>query len=109
MLQEIRPFQQAPPRKEGARGRKRGKTTILTSDQTFEEVRAEQEIRDAKQSAAEKRKEATAARKEAAALKKLTIAAKRAAKAKPETAPGRVSKRRKTVATYADISNSEEE
>lgn len=54
VLQNIRTFQQAPPSKEGARGRKRGKTTILTSKDSFEEVRVEKEARGAKQLATEK-------------------------------------------------------
>lgn len=43
ILQTIRPFPQATPRIETTRGRKRGKTTILTSDESYAEVRAERE------------------------------------------------------------------
>lgn len=98
VLQAIRPYPQAPPRKEGSRGRKKGKTTILTSDDSFEVARAEREARDAKQLATEKRKEIRAAKKEAALLKKLTVTAKKAAKANEKrtvSAPQRASKRSK--------------
>lgn len=106
MLQEIRPFQQAPPRQEGSSGRRTQKTTILTSDEFMAEAQAQQDNRDAKATAAEKRKEKAAARKEAALLKKITGTAKKAAKTKPTSAPvpapARVSKRRKTVASYVE-------
>lgn len=69
--------------------------------------------KDAKELAAKKRKENAAAKKEAAILKKVTTAAKKSGKRKatietPVT-PARVSKRRKTTASYADISDSDME
>lgn len=110
VLQEIRPFQRAPPRTESGRERKKGKSTILTSDESIQEVRFEKEAR-AKQAAIAKRKAATAVKKEAATLKKLTAAAKKAAKNKAASAsaPARVSKRQKTATRYAEESNSGEE
>lgn len=108
ILRDIRPHQQAPPRKTATRGRKRGKTTILTSNESYEEVRAEQQARDTKQLAIEQRKAAAAAKKEAATLKKLTAAAKKAI-VKPTSTPARVSKRRMTVASYADVEYSDVE
>lgn len=115
MLQEIRPYPQAPPRKEASRGRKKGKTTILTSDESFEAARAEQEARHVKRLATEKRKENRAAKKEAAFLKKLTIAATKAAKIqktsnkRTKSAPHRASKRSKKDHNYAEYSNSDDE
>lgn len=63
VLRDIRPHQQAPPRNESAKGRNRGKTTLLTSDTSFEQIRSEKEARDAKQSAIEQRKLAATAKK----------------------------------------------
>lgn len=113
-LKNIRPFPQASPRKVGTRrGRKPGKTSVLTGDEAFNEIQAEQDARDAKQTATEERKAASAAKKvakkDAAAMNKMIKAAKKALKG-PEV-PKRVTKRRKTApsTSYAERSNSEEE
>lgn len=103
ILEDIRPFQQAPPRQEGSSGRRKQKSTILTSDESLAEAQTLQDKRDAKTAAAEARKQKTAARKEAAVLKKVTADLKKAAKTKPTTdQPARISKRRKTVASYVE-------
>lgn len=79
ILQTIRPFPQAPPRIETTHGRKRGKTTILTSDESYAEVRAEREreTRDAKEKAKEERKANAAAKKVASAAKKWLLLRKK--------------------------------
>lgn len=82
LLTTLKPFPQAPPRKEGARrGRKPGRTSILTADDSFAEIEAEQAVRDAKQAATDKRKATAATRKEAVAAKKLATAVRKAVKA----------------------------
>ncbi|XP_043474300.1 MFS-type transporter clz9-like [Leptopilina heterotoma] len=64
LLEVIKPFPKAPPRKNGSRrGRKQGKTCILTSNETFEEIQAEDKARRAKETAAESRKAVSAAKK----------------------------------------------
>lgn len=104
VLQTLKPFPQAPPRKEGARhGRKPGKTTILTADESFEEVQAEHEARNAKTAAVAARKAAAAAKKEAVAAKKLATAIKKATKKQMESAPKRISQRRKTVTAVSYV------
>lgn len=81
ILQAIAPFPQAPPRTKARRGRQPGKSTILTSDTSFEDIENRYDERNAKIAAAAARKEAAAKKKAAAAEKKAAIAAKKAAAA----------------------------
>lgn len=111
ILQSISPFPKAPPRKTARRGRQPGKSTILTADESIEEIEKQHEDRHAKKSAAEAKKKATAEKKVAAAEKKSAIAAKKlatAAKKKPQVK--RLANQRKSVAdelNYAEMSDSE--
>lgn len=112
-LEEIQPFPKAPPRKP-AGNRKQQKSAILTDDVHFQEVEETSAQKEAKKAAAENRKSKTLARKKAAEEKKVTAAAKKLAKemvakqkttkqtAKRTSEPSRVSKRRKTVASYIE-------
>lgn len=110
------PFPQAPPRSGVNRGRKPQKTAILTEDETFNEIRAAQEVRDEKKKKVEERKIAAAAKKadiaakkEAAKIKKLVAQAKKAME--QQQVPKRVNKRRQTTVSknYAEQSGSESE
>lgn len=110
ILESIKPYPKASARKEGPqRGRKKGKTEILTSNESFEVIAADQNARDEKKAAIESRKLAAAAKKFAIAEKKIVTAAKKMAattkkeaKEKPPAqAPKRISQRRMTVATVS--------
>lgn len=115
LLTTIRPYPKAAPRTEQRRGRKRGKSTILTSNESFEEVESEHLARESKKTLAEKKKEAREEKKKEAALKKVEIAAKKLvaaqkkkkeAKASTSSAPvpARIRQRRATAAVveYAE-------
>jgi hypothetical protein len=114
-LESIKPFPKAPARKTTTRGRKPQKSAILTADDTFEEVQAQKEAKEAKETAKMQRKGAALKKKEDALKKKLEAGLKATmaqagpskkksgpSKEKPASkAPSRISKRRKTVASYA--------
>lgn len=113
-LESLRPFPKAAARKPGnQRGRKKGKTSILTGDEAFNEIEAEQVARDAKKQAIEDRKVAAAAKKQAKALQKLETARKKAekqAEKKSEQVAKRVSARRNTTAVdYAYPSDDDDD
>lgn len=116
-LENIRPFPKAPAHKQGGRrGRKPGKTAILTGEEAFNEVRSVKEAIDAKKKAVEERKAATAAKKaaaiakkDAAKMKKMVAAATKALKG--PAVPKRINQRRKTTSkqSYTEETSTEEE
>lgn len=72
-LESTRPSKQAIALETGPRrGPKQGKTSILTGDEEFNEIEAQQNARDAKK-AAEERKAAATLRKQVAAQEKLEL------------------------------------
>lgn len=105
MLENIKPFPKAPPRKAGKRGRKPQKSTILTSDDSFESIRAEKEAKEAKLEASEKKKAAAIEKKQAALLKKATAKKKAQKPVASQPGPSRISQRRRTIASYAPVSS----
>lgn len=129
LLQRIKPYPKALPRKAGKRGRKPQKSTILTDDDHFEQIQAAKKAKDAKEEATAERKKAAAEkkllvadRKMAAAAKKMAAAAKKnaspsktskAGRSKsPEAGPSkqqRVSQRRNTVTNYAPEDSTDSE
>lgn len=82
LIQTIRPHPKAAPRDPQRRGRKKGKTSLLTSDESFNEIEKEHLDREAKQASLEKKKTATAERKKEVALKKMMDEARKAVTAK---------------------------
>lgn len=104
ILETIAPFPKAPPRTKARRGRQPGKSTILTADETVEEIEQQINARNEKKAAIEARKIAAAEKRAANAAKKLADISKK----KPQLK--RLTKQRKRVADlskYADLEMSD--